>query len=161
MTHSHGPTEGEAVAARLTAAFESGDLADFGALLDDNVRWGPETDTSETCHTRAQVLERLASQRAAGMETQVLEIVAIADAVMVGFNVKWPIRGGFAREDTVYQVLKVHHEHVIDIRGYEWHIAMCHGCAHLACHGAIRHVGPFRLVTVALVGPPTSYPLHG
>ncbi len=46
-------TETEAVATRLRAAFDSADLAAFGALLDDNVRWGGEDDTPETCRTRA------------------------------------------------------------------------------------------------------------
>jgi ketosteroid isomerase-like protein len=118
MTHAYSPTENEAVAARVRAALESGDLAAFGALLDSEVRWGPETDTPETCHTRAQVLERLASQRAAGMHMQVFEVAPGADAVLVGLNVKRSVPGGFARARTVYEVLKVRNQHVVDIRGY-------------------------------------------
>jgi hypothetical protein len=73
MTNTHDPAQTEAVAARVRAALESGDLAAFGSVLDDNVRWGGETDTPETCHSRAEVLDRLARQRAAGMATEILE----------------------------------------------------------------------------------------
>jgi uncharacterized glyoxalase superfamily protein PhnB/ketosteroid isomerase-like protein len=118
MTHSQSSADTEAVARRVRAAFESRDLAAYGALLDDNVRWGGETDTPETCHTRAEVLERLASQRAAGVDTQLLEAVAAPDAVIVGFNVTRPVRGGYARGRTVYQVLKVRNQQVTDIRGF-------------------------------------------
>jgi glyoxalase/bleomycin resistance protein/dioxygenase superfamily protein len=117
MTHTD-PDESELVAARLRTAIQSGDIAAFGAVLDDNVRWGGEADTPETCHNRAQVVERLSAQRAAGMETEILEVVPARDAVLLGLNVKRPVHGGFARERTIYQVLKVRDRRVVDIRGY-------------------------------------------
>jgi len=54
------------------------------------------------------------------MDTQLLEVLPSADAVMVGFNVKRPVPGGFARERTVYQVLRIRDRRVIDVRGYVW-----------------------------------------
>jgi hypothetical protein len=117
MTQTNN-ADAEEVAARLRPAFESADVAAFGEVLDENVRWGGEDETPETCHTRAQVLERLAKQRAAGMRTQVLEVVPGAEAVLVGFDVKWPVSEGFTRQRTVYQVMKVRDRHVVDIRGY-------------------------------------------
>jgi len=108
----------QSLATRLRAAFESADLEAYGTLLDENVRWGPAEETPETCHSRAQVLERLAIQREAGMQTELLDVIPGADAVVVGFNVKRPVQGGFTREHTVYQVLKVRHRHIVDIRGY-------------------------------------------
>jgi hypothetical protein len=83
------------------------------------VRWGREDDTPETCHTRAQVLDRIGKQRAAGMQTQVLEVVPGTEAVLVGLDVKWPVSEGFARRRTIYQVMKVRDGHVVDIRGYD------------------------------------------
>jgi catechol 2,3-dioxygenase-like lactoylglutathione lyase family enzyme/ketosteroid isomerase-like protein len=118
MSHAENSTESQAVAARLRAALQAGDLAAFGDMLDENVRWGGETDTPETCHTRAQVLERLTSQHAAGMQTHLIEVVPGPDAVLVALNVRRPVTGGFARERTVYQVLKIRNQHVVDIRGY-------------------------------------------
>ena len=52
------------------------------------------------------------------MQTELLEVIPGADAVVVGLNVKRPVQGGFAREHSVYQVLKVRHRHIVDIRGY-------------------------------------------
>jgi ketosteroid isomerase-like protein len=116
MTHTHA--ESEFVAARLRAAMESQDLEAYGALLDENVRWGPPEETPETCHSRAQVLQRLSSQRASGMQTQLLEVVPGDGTLLVGVNVKWPVPGGFAREQTRYQVLKVQSSKIVEIRGY-------------------------------------------
>ena len=111
-------TDSQLVAARLRVAVESQDLEAYGALLDDNVRWGPEEETPETCHSQQQVVARLAAQRAAGLQTQLIEVVPGDDAVLVGFNVKRPVTGGFAREHVVYQVLKLRNQLVVDIRGY-------------------------------------------
>ena len=112
-------TDSQLVATRLRAAVESQDLEAYGALLDEHVRWGPAEETPETCHSRQQVLARLAAQRARGMHTQLIEVVAAGtDAVLVGFNVKRPVEGGFARENVVYQVLKLRNQQVVDIRGY-------------------------------------------
>ena len=118
MSHTHDPTESQLIAMRLRAAMESQDLDGYGALLHDNVRWGPAEETPQTCHTRAQVLERLADQRAAGMETQLFEVTPGAGAVLVGLDVKRPVQGGFAREQPVYQVLKLGDQRIVDIRGY-------------------------------------------
>ena len=76
-------------------------------MLDDNVRWGGEEDTPETCHTRGDVLSRLAHQRANGFQTRVLEVVPGDEAVLLGVSVKGPIAEGFDRGRTVYQVLRL------------------------------------------------------
>jgi ketosteroid isomerase-like protein len=111
-------TDSQSVAVRLRAAMESQDLEAYGALLDDNVRWGPADETPETCHSRAQVLKRLATQRARGMQTQLLEVVPGDSTLLVGFNVKSPVEGGFLRGQTRYQVLRVRNSQIVDIRGY-------------------------------------------
>ena len=118
MTQAHDSTDVERVAARLRAALGSGDLAALASVLADNVRWEAETDTPDTCHGRAQVLDRLARQQTAGMVTEVLEVVPANDAVLLALNVKHAATGGFSRERTVYQVLKVRGDRVTDIRGY-------------------------------------------
>jgi hypothetical protein len=111
-------SDSELAARSLRAAIESEDMEAYGALLDENVRWGPADETPETCHGRGEVQQRLARQRAAGMQRRLLEVVPGADAILVGFNVKRPVQGGFAREHPVYQVLTVRNQHVVDIRGY-------------------------------------------
>lgn len=117
VTHVHPETE--LMAARLRAALTSADLEAYASLLDEAVRWGPAEETPETCHGRTQVLERLTTQRAAGMQTRLLEVVPGHDGVLVGVNVKWPAQGGFAREQTRYQVLKIRNSQIVDIRGYD------------------------------------------
>jgi len=87
-------------------------------VLDDNVRWGGDEDTPETCHNRSDVLDRLAHQLANGLETQVIEVVPCRGAVLLGLRVKRPVPGGFAREHIVYQVMSVSNQRVVDIRGY-------------------------------------------
>jgi ketosteroid isomerase-like protein/catechol 2,3-dioxygenase-like lactoylglutathione lyase family enzyme len=116
--HAHVHQETQVAAARLRAALEAGDLDAFGALLDDNVRWGGQEDTPETCHTRAEVLNRLRQRREAGVEIQVLEVTPGHDGVVAGFHVKRPVRDGFAREHTVYQVLEVRDDRIVTITPY-------------------------------------------
>ena len=118
MTGAHNGSEAEAVARGVQAAFESRDLGAFGMLLDEHVRWGGEEETPQTCHTRADVLYRLAAQAAAGVETHVTEVVPGDESILVGLRVKRPVRDGFSREHSVYQVLKVRNGLVVDIRGY-------------------------------------------
>ena len=114
----HVHRETQVAAARLRAALEAGDLDGFGALLDDNVRWGGAEDTPETCHTRTEVLNRLRQQREAGVETQVLEVTPGHDGIVAGFHVKQPVRDGFAREFSVYQVLEVRNDRIVTISGH-------------------------------------------
>src|ERR671932_741772 len=104
--HAHIHRETQVAATRLRAALEAGDLDAFGALLDDNVRWGGEEETPQTCHTRAEVLNRLRRQRDAGVDIQVLEVTPGHDGVVAGFHVKQSVRDGFGRESTVYQLLE-------------------------------------------------------
>jgi ketosteroid isomerase-like protein len=110
------PTDAEAVAARLRTVLESQDLAAYGDILAENVRWGPEGETPETCHSRAEVIARLTRQRAAGLQTRLLEIVTRDDMVLLGLMVKRA--NGAAREEAVYQILRVRDGEVVDIRGY-------------------------------------------
>jgi ketosteroid isomerase-like protein len=102
----------------LRAALESRDSDVFGALLADDVRWGGPEDTSETCHSREDVLKRLAGRSAAGVETTLLEVVPGANSMLVGFRVRRPEAGGSRRERTVYQVMTLRGDRIVDIRGY-------------------------------------------
>lgn len=108
----------EAVAARLPAAFASRDLAAYGALLDPNVRWGGAEDTPETCHSSSEVLSRLAEMINSGMHAQVIEATPGAGAVLLGLRLRHPVRGGFAREHRLYQVLRLRGGLISDIRAY-------------------------------------------
>jgi hypothetical protein len=116
MLQKNPASDIEAMAASLRSAYESRDLNAFAALLDERVRWGGAEDTPETCHSRQDVLNRLSTQIAAGLEVQVLEVVPGDGSIMVGFKVTRPVAGGFSCERHVYQVLNVRNQLVVDIR---------------------------------------------
>ena len=117
MTRAPRHDDTELVATRSRAALEARDLSALGALLDQDVRWGGPEDTPETCHSRADVLSRLARQLAAGVETQVNEVVPGDEAILLGLQVKRPVQGGYGRERSIHQVLSVRDRLMVDIRG--------------------------------------------
>ena len=109
------------VARRWRDAFAARDLAALETLLADDVRWGPAEETPETCHTRSEVLNRLAKQAAAGVTARIVEVAAGADAFLVELVVIHPVSRAHQREATVYQVLTVGDGRVTSIRGYPTH----------------------------------------
>lgn len=118
MNQAHDHSDSAIAAAQLQAAFESRDLQALGDVLDDDVRWGGAEDTPETCHSRAAVLERLAHQRANGVEAHVIEVVPGHHAVLLGLSIKRPVGADASRAHNVYQVLSLRTGRVVDIRGY-------------------------------------------
>ena len=118
MAQGYDDTASE-LAVRLRAALETRDVDGFGRLLADDVRWGGAEETPETCHSRSDVLDRLAGLDRAGVERAVLEVVPGVGAVLVGFRVvNRPEPGASRRERTVYQVMAVRGGQITDIRGY-------------------------------------------
>jgi hypothetical protein len=120
MTQKQTNAEIEGAAAQLRDALAPLDLDALAAVLDDNVRWGGAEDTPETCHTRAAVLDRLGQQRQRGLETSVIEVTPGEQGILVALKVREPAQAGHDHDHewTVYQALKVHDRHIIDIRGY-------------------------------------------
>lgn len=108
----------EAVAQRLRAAFESGDLSTLAPLLRADVRWGGEEETPETCHSRADVLAWYGKAAEAGIRATVTETLSGTDAVLLGLRVtgRDPVRT--RRGQLVYQVFRIADGQVADIRGY-------------------------------------------
>ncbi len=106
------------MAALWKTAFAANDLAALEPLLDDNVRWGGPEETPQTCHTRAEVLARLAHQAAHGATARVAEVAAGPDAFLVELDVTHPETPEHQRERTVYQVLTVADGRITTIRGY-------------------------------------------
>ena len=116
MAHDHHHTSSDAsgFAVQLRTALESGELNAFGELLADDVRWGGPEDTPDVCHSREDVLRRLAGMRSAGMRTSVLEVTAADNSVLVGFKTS----GGGGRQRTVFQALTLRDGRISDIRGF-------------------------------------------
>ena len=116
--HTHSHSDVHDVARRLRAALDSGQLDAFGALLADNVRWGGEEDTPDTCHSRADVLRRLQKMRGGGMETRVVDVVPGENSVLLELRISQPASDGSTRQRTVFQALTLRDGLVSDIRGF-------------------------------------------
>jgi hypothetical protein len=84
----------EAAAAQLRDALDPLNLDALGALLDDNVRWGGEDDTPDTCHIRRAVMNRLDQQQRAGLLTSVLEVTPGEHGILVALEVRQPAHAG-------------------------------------------------------------------
>jgi predicted enzyme related to lactoylglutathione lyase/ketosteroid isomerase-like protein len=113
----------ESVAARLRSIFAARDLTAFRDLLDPAVRWGPQEETPETCHTRDEVLARYTRLLDSGVLTDLLEASPGEDAVLLGTRMRWRLGQGSSRVRDVYQVLKLRDGLIVDIRGYPSHLA--------------------------------------
>ncbi|HEY1298315.1 MAG TPA: VOC family protein [Chloroflexota bacterium] len=120
MTQGHTNAAIEAAAAELRDALDPLNLDALFALLDENVRWGGEDDTPDTCHTRRAVMNRLDQQRQAGLQTSVLEVTPGEHGILVALKVRQPAHAGHDHDHewTVYQTLKVRDQRVVDIRGW-------------------------------------------
>src|ERR1051326_8516395 len=119
MTQNQTNAEIEATAARLRDALDPLDRDALAALLDDNVRWGGEEDTRDTCHSRGAVLKRLDEQQRRGVQTSVLEVTPGEHGVLVALKVRQPAHAGHDHDHewTVYQALSVRDRRIVEIRG--------------------------------------------
>lgn len=107
------------LAARIPVVLDSADLSAFSELLDPGVRWGAPGDDQWGCHNRDQVVAWYDRARAQGMAGRVTEVMVGDGALLVGLEVtgtgEADAAGGTAER---WQVLRVRHGLVFDIRGY-------------------------------------------
>lgn len=75
--------------ARLRACLATRDLAGFGTLLADDVRWGDDTHPRR-CRGRAQVVARFAELMSSGVTADVVETATGPAGVMCRMHVHWP-----------------------------------------------------------------------
>ncbi len=111
--------ETAAIAERVRAALESGDLTAYAELLDPEVRWGAPDDPNPSCQNRRQVLAWYERGQEAGVRARVTEVVAHGDKILVGLTVT----GRAAADADVavdrWQVLTVADGRVVDIRAFD------------------------------------------
>ncbi|MCZ4102800.1 MULTISPECIES: nuclear transport factor 2 family protein [Streptomyces] len=109
----------QTIAARLQEAFEAGDLAQLGTLLDPGVRWGGKEDTPQTCHSCSDVLVWYGRLSAEGVRSRITETIVRDEAVVLGFDLAGPERGPDGeRPNQIFQVFRLSGGPVTDIRGY-------------------------------------------
>jgi catechol 2,3-dioxygenase-like lactoylglutathione lyase family enzyme len=112
------PDEASAVdvAARVRSAVLSRNLDAFAVLLDDNVRWGSDEETPQTCHSRADVLKRLDAFLGSDGTVDVIEVLPSNEAILLGLDVRRQLDGGARRKQPAYHVLTIRNGLVTDIR---------------------------------------------
>jgi hypothetical protein len=113
------PDEGtHALADRIKAALDGGDVSAFGELLDPQVHWGSPHNPG--CKSRDQVIAWYERGKASGVEGRVSEVEILGHCVLVGLTVRGTPeakeRGGFALR---WQVHTVADGRVIDIVGFD------------------------------------------
>jgi hypothetical protein len=116
-SRARGSPETATIVADIRVAVESRDLTALAELRDARAVGGDE-DAPETCHTRADMLNRLASQVAAGVETHVLAVLPGDESILLGLSVKRAVGNEFSHERSIYQVLRIRNHLLVDIRGY-------------------------------------------
>lgn len=84
----------EVVAAALPAAFAARDPAALGLLLREDVRWGGEDETADSCGSRDEVRAYYTALLAQGVTIGVVEAVVSANQVLARLSVAWPAGDG-------------------------------------------------------------------
>jgi SnoaL-like domain len=105
------PLTASGIADEVRDALDHGDLDHLGALLSQDVHWGPPGSAKPPCRNRAQVLSWYAKGRAAGRRATVTEVEVHGNALLVGLRL--------AEGHDRWQVLRVGPDGINDIRGYE------------------------------------------
>src|SRR5439155_1135872 len=98
MTHTDavGP-----IAERIRSAFVAHDLAAFGMLLAEDVRWGDD-DHPRKCRSRPDVLATFSTLMAQGVDAEVTEVTAGSAGVMCCLRVRWPNPEERRKGTTIY-----------------------------------------------------------
>ena len=78
----------------LAAALAAGDVSSVAELLAEDVRWGPPSDTPETCHGKTAVTRHCERLLGSGVVIEVLDIEPRrhlgTDVVVLHLKVTWP-----------------------------------------------------------------------
>jgi hypothetical protein len=109
----------DSIAGLLRSAFDGADLALLETLLAEEVRWGGEEDTEETCHTRGDVLRWYTRLRGRGVRARVTEVLDQGEVVILALA----LTGHDTDPDDelparLFQVFRIVDGLVVDIRGF-------------------------------------------
>jgi hypothetical protein len=106
------------IAQEIDAAFATHDVAAFGALLADDVRWGDD-DHPRKCRGRSDVLATFARLIAGGVDADVTETLTGRDGVMCCLRVRWPDPNDRRRGTVLYHVYLLRDGRVSEIQRYD------------------------------------------
>ena len=105
------------MAAQITAAFQARDMAAFGALLADDVRWGDD-EAPGKCRTRGEVIATFQRLLAEGVRGEVGEAKTGPAGVLCRLRIHWPDPGIRSR-DQVFHLYRVRDGQIAEIKPYD------------------------------------------
>lgn len=106
------------IAAQLRDAFERHDLALFGALLADDVRWGEE-GRPERCRGRSDVLATFGRLVGHGVDTKVDDIVVGRIGIVAIMQARWADSRDDRNETALYHSYHVRGGLITGISRYD------------------------------------------
>ncbi len=104
--------------AKITAAFEAGDITAFGALLADDVRWGDD-EAPNKCRTRGDVIATFQRLLAEGVRGEVSEAKSGPAGILCRLRIHWPHPAGRQTRDEVLHLYRVRNGQIVEIEPYD------------------------------------------
>lgn len=106
-----------ALAASLPSVITAADTPDLIALLDDDVRWGGDEDTEQTCHSAADVSQSLAAIFESHQSPAVIAATVVDDRVLLELQLAAQDDNEPETEpESLFLVLTVTGGKIVDIR---------------------------------------------
>jgi ketosteroid isomerase-like protein len=102
------------LAARLPDVVAGGDLAAMLPLLSPDVRWGPDEDTPDTCHSRDDVARWFGGRLRDGLRARVVETTVRGPRILLALSATLPEDAEEPQERLL--VLTVRGGRVADVR---------------------------------------------
>jgi hypothetical protein len=106
------------LAEKITAAYSTVDLAGFGALLADDVRWGDD-GYPRACRNREDVMRTFGEFASSGVRADVVEVHTGPRGVACRLHVNWPERSDRGRGVDFFHVFMLRQGLVGEIRRYD------------------------------------------
>lgn len=118
MGETADPTGAADLAARITAAYSTVDLAGFAALLADDVRWGDD-GYPRACRNRDDVMRTFGELASTGVRADVVEVHTGPRGVACRLHVNWPDPADSNRGTDFFHVFMLRDGMIGEIRRYD------------------------------------------
>lgn len=106
------------MATEIRGAFESLDIARFGALLADDVRWGDDTAPNK-CRTSAEVVATFERLLADGVRGEVADLKTGSAGILCRLVLRWPDEPVHLGRDEIFHLYRVRGRRISEIEPYD------------------------------------------